>query len=221
MARHSNNLDGLSRYEVLLVFNSLVLNSELSTLLREKGLYYVDSRIEDYADGSSAFFLIFKKEGEEGSCQVQFKDTVVAGSLNDKQIIRSLKDFFQLNEGVQYHIHVTRNLSKMDDMLSIRVISCLTNDEYTKTPIAQKKEIELRNIKEGIYPSSEGWTRFTVICDKEIVDKIKALSKLENFTIREIVEKYLSDGIKKYEARYAPICINEKNRKDRRINDIL
>ena len=94
MARHSNNLDGLSRYEVLLVFNSLVLNCELSTLLREKGLYYVDSRIEDYADGSSAFFLIFKKEGEEGSCQVQFKDTVVAGSLNDKQIIRSLKDFF-------------------------------------------------------------------------------------------------------------------------------
>lgn len=221
MANYKNNLDGMSRYEALLVFNKLVLNSELSTLLREKEYSYVEPRIEDNAEGSPEFFLVFKKEDGENTCQVTFKETVIVGSVNDNRIVSSLKDFFHLKEGVQYHVHVTRNLSKNDSMFSIRVVNCLTHEEYVKTPIAQKKEKELEGIEAGRSITDRGWTHFCVICDKELVDKVKGLAKLENFTIREVVEKFLSDGISKYERQYAPIQIERTYRKKRNINDVL
>ena len=106
MTKYTNNLDAMSRYEAMLVFNGLVLNSELSTLLREKGYCYVESRIEDTYEGSPEFFLVFKKEDGENTCQVTFKETVIVGSVNDDRIVSSLKDFFHLKEGVQYHVHV-------------------------------------------------------------------------------------------------------------------
>jgi len=61
-------------------------------------------------------------------------------------------------------------------------------------------------------------THFSVICNSEIVEKVKNIAKLEGFTIREVVEKYLSDGIKNYETKRGPVTFSENN-KD--INDVL
>ncbi len=68
--------------------------------------------------------------------------------------------------------------------------------------------------------TKEGVTgiHFSVICSSEIVEKVKNIAKLEGFTIREVVEKYLSDGIKNYETKRGPVTFNENN-KD--INDVL
>ncbi len=68
--------------------------------------------------------------------------------------------------------------------------------------------------------TTEGVTgiHFSVICSSEIVEKVKAIAKLEGFTIREVVEKYLSDGIRNYENKRGPVTSRENN-KD--INDVL
>ncbi len=60
-------------------------------------------------------------------------------------------------------------------------------------------------------------THFSVICSSELVEKVKIIAKLEGFTIREVVEKYLSDGIKSYENKRGPVIF--KNNKD--IDDVL
>ncbi len=62
-------------------------------------------------------------------------------------------------------------------------------------------------------------THFSVICSSELVEKVKTIAKLEGFTIREVVEKYLSDGIEKYESKRGPATFNGKNNRD--IDDIL
>lgn len=218
MANYRNNLDGLSQYEALLVFNGLVLNGELSTLLKEKGFNYVEPRIESNANGVPEFFLIFTKEGSEQSCRVTFKETVIASSVYDDVLIKTLKGFFQLKEGIQYHIHVTRNLSKVDDTFTIRVVNCLTHDEFLSTDIAQKKRRDLKDFEHVKGVNDNDWTHFTVICKSLLVDKVKTLAKMEGFTIREVVEKFLSDGITKYECKHGHI---QQLRRKQNINEVL
>lgn len=64
--------------------------------------------------------------------------------------------------------------------------------------------------------SSYSWQHFSVICSVEIVDKVKTIAHNEGFSIREVVEKFLSDGIARYEQKHGAV---ERQPKD--INDIL
>ena len=61
-------------------------------------------------------------------------------------------------------------------------------------------------------------THFTVICKSLLVDKVKTLAKMEGFTIREVVEKFLSDGITKYECKHGHI---QQLRRKQNINEVL
>ena len=55
------------------------------------------------------------------------------------------------------------------------------------------------------------WQRFTVICAVEIVVKIKAIARIEGFTIREVVEKFLRDGIARYEQKHGAVTNCKKS----------
>lgn len=63
------------------------------------------------------------------------------------------------------------------------------------------------------------WTHFTVICNGELVEKIKAIAQHEGFTIREVVEKFFRSGITIYEGKHGPIKV--KTRKKQNIDDVL
>lgn len=63
------------------------------------------------------------------------------------------------------------------------------------------------------------WTHFTVICNGELVDKIKAIAQKEGFTIREVVEKFFRNGISSYEGKHGRIIV--KPRKKQNIDDVL
>jgi len=63
------------------------------------------------------------------------------------------------------------------------------------------------------------WTHFTVICSLELVDKIKAIAQKEDFTIREVVEKFFRNGIGSYESKHGHVSIRRKKRQN--IDDIL
>lgn len=73
--------------------------------------------------------------------------------------------------------------------------------------------------KEKDDPKVYDWERFTVICSCELIDKIKAISEKEGFTIREVVEKFFSNGISAYENKHGRIKVVTK--KKRNIDDVL
>lgn len=64
--------------------------------------------------------------------------------------------------------------------------------------------------------SSYSWQHFSVICSVEIVDKVKTIAHNEGFSIRDVVEKFLGDGIARYEHKHGAVAHQQKD-----INDIL
>ena len=55
------------------------------------------------------------------------------------------------------------------------------------------------------------WQHFTFICAVEIVVKIKAIARIEGFSIREVIEKFLSDGITRYEQKHGAVTNRKKS----------
>lgn len=58
------------------------------------------------------------------------------------------------------------------------------------------------------------WDRWTIICRKDFKQEITAIAEKEGFTIREIVEKFFTDGIAAYEAKHGAIDRTPKRKKD-------
>ena len=52
---------------------------------------------------------------------------------------------------------------------------------------------------------------FTFICAVEIVVKIKAIARIEGFSIREVIEKFLRDGIARYEQKHGAVTNRKKS----------
>lgn len=67
--------------------------------------------------------------------------------------------------------------------------------------------------------SDASWTHFTVICSNELVEKIKAIAKKENFSIRDVVEKSFRNTISSYESKNGKIKLKPKKQKN--IDDVL
>ena len=65
-------------------------------------------------------------------------------------------------------------------------------------------------------PVKEKWQHFSLICSVDIVEKVKTIAKNEGFSIRDVAEKYLSDGIARYERKYGAIKKQRRN-----IDDVL
>ena len=57
----------------------------------------------------------------------------------------------------------------------------------------------------------KAWQHFTFICAVEIVVKIKAIARIEGFSIREVIEKFLRDGIARYEQKHGDVTNRKKS----------
>ena len=78
-------------------------------------------------------------------------------------------------------------------------------------------ESSVRNITQQSKPQKQqARMHFTFICGIEIVGKVKAIAHKEGFSIREVVEKYLKDGIARYEQKHGAVTNQRRN-----IDDIL
>lgn len=62
--------------------------------------------------------------------------------------------------------------------------------------------------------AKSNWQHFTVICSTDIVKKIKAIAHIEGFSIRDVVEKILGDGILRYEKKHGAITTQKRNIED-------
>ena len=74
----------------------------------------------------------------------------------------------------------------------------------------QKKPQEEQRPKEACV-NKTAWQHFTFICAVEIVFKIKAIARIEGFSIREVLEKFLSDGIARYEQKHGAVTNRKKS----------
>ena len=92
---------------------------------------------------------------------------------------------------------------------SVRNITQHTKPKEQKTPQEEQRPEESSVIKRA-------WQHFTVILAVEIVVKIKAIARIEGFSIRDVVEKFLRDGIARYEQKHGAVTNRKKN-----IDDIL
>ena len=91
----------------------------------------------------------------------------------------------------------------------VRSITQQTRPKEQKAPQEEQRPEESSVIKRA-------WQHFTVILAVEIVVKIKAIARIEGFSIRDVVEKFLSDGIARYEQKHGAVTNRKKN-----IDDIL
>ena len=96
-------------------------------------------------------------------------------------------------------------LSDFNDLESeVRSITQHTMPKEQKKPQKEQGPKEASDIKAA-------WQRFTVICAVEIVVKIKAIARIEGFSIREVIEKFLSDGIARYEQKHGAVTNRKKS----------
>ena len=91
----------------------------------------------------------------------------------------------------------------------VRSITQQTRPKEQKKPQEEQRPEETSVIKRA-------WQHFTVILAVEIVVKIKAIARIEGFSIRDVVEKFLSDGIARYEQKHGAVINRKKT-----IDDIL
>ncbi len=54
------------------------------------------------------------------------------------------------------------------------------------------------------------WVRFNTICNKQLVDKVRAISERNHCSIRDVVELMFRRGIKAYEQKNGIITIEKK-----------
>lgn len=90
--------------------------------------------------------------------------------------------------------------------------------ENTGQTVPQKREEKKQATPQTTTPDTS-WERFTVVCNCELVEKIKAIAQKEGFTIREVVEKFFGNGISAYENKHGRIKVATK--KKRNIDDVL
>ena len=91
--------------------------------------------------------------------------------------------------------------------------------ESTGQAVPQKREGKQLPSSQATTPDTS-WDRFTVVCSCEIIEKIKTIARKESFTIREVVEKYLGDGIRAYESKYGEVVI-KANKVKKNIEEVL
>ncbi len=67
---------------------------------------------------------------------------------------------------------------------------------------------------EKVESENYDWDRWTIICRKDFKQGITAIAEKEGFTIREVVEKFFTDGIAAYEAKHGVIDTTPKKKKN-------
>ena len=113
---------------------SLTLNSVLSKQIREGEF----TKCYLNTDRQHRQFLIFNRV--EGS-NVTGASTIAQSLLNvtSADITRALAARFNLELGDNYYLQITRNLAKIDNVLTVEVLAARSRDEYVR--IAERREL--------------------------------------------------------------------------------
>ena len=108
------------------------------------------------------------------------------------------------------------NFSLKDQFLrqTGRLVPAPQASEKCEVPVEEPVPQKNRAQPEKEEPENYDWDRWTIICRKEFKQKITAISEKEGFTIREVVEKFFTDGIAAYEAKHGAIDITPKRKKN-------
>ena len=112
---------------------SLTLNATLSAQIRDGQFTKCYLNI----DRQHHVFLLFNRV--EGA-NITGASNLATQLLNvcSSDISRQLADRFHLTLGENYYLHITKNLSKRDDFLTVEVLQARTREEYVA--IAQRRE---------------------------------------------------------------------------------
>lgn len=92
-----------------------------------------------------------------------------------------------------------KTLDEKMTSFSLRKAASDIGKQYRDTPAHEPVKTEKPDVDEKNY------TRFNFICDKELVRKVKAVATKEGITIRQIMEKSMTDWLAKYEKKNGPI----------------
>ena len=84
-------------------------------------------------------------------------------------------------------------------------------DITQKTKPTEQSKPQKQQAPEEASVIKKAWQHFTFICAVEIVVKIKAIARIEGFSIREVIEKFLRDGIARYEQKYGAVTNRKKS----------
>lgn len=113
---------------------SLTLNATLSAQIREGQFNkcYLNS------DRQHRLFLIFNRvDGANVTGASTLTQTLL--NVTSADIARSLAARFDLDLGDNYYLHITKNLSKKDEFLTVEVLQARSREEYIK--IAERREL--------------------------------------------------------------------------------
>ncbi len=75
----------------------------------------------------------------------------------------------------------------------------------------EQPKLQKQQEPEEVSVIKKAWQHFTIICAVEIVVKIKTIARIEGFSIREVVEKFLRDGIARYEQKHGAVTNRKKS----------
>lgn len=113
---------------------SLTLNATLSAQIREGEF----SKCYLNIDRSKHAFLIFNRvEGANVTGASTLTQTLL--NVTSADIARTLSARFDLDLGDNYYLHITKNLSKKDEFLTVEVLQARSREEYIK--IAERREL--------------------------------------------------------------------------------
>jgi hypothetical protein len=165
---------------------SLTLNATLSEQIR-KGEF---SKCYLNIDRSKHAFLIFNRV--EGA-NVTGASTLTQALLNvtSADIARTLAARFDLDLGENYYLHITKNLSKKDEFLTIEVLAARSREEYIK--IAERRELVAKG-KIPPYEAEDGPKTLHEDKANNEDDEVKAATFIEDKTEEPVAEPLLDFG---------------------------
>ena len=91
------------------------------------------------------------------------------------------------------------------------------NNQVSQRPNEAQRDMTSNVNQEGTKPTTTSvattqtdWVRFNTICNKELVDKVRAIADRNHSSIRDVVELMFRRCIKAYEQKNGIITIEQK-----------
>lgn len=91
------------------------------------------------------------------------------------------------------------------------------NNQVSQRPNDAQRDMTTHVNQEGTKPTTTSvattqtdWVRFNTICNKELVDKVRAIADRNHSSIRDVVELMFRRCIKAYEQKNGIITIEQK-----------
>jgi hypothetical protein len=164
---------------------SLTLNAALSAQIREGEF----TKCYLNTDRQHRQFLIFNRlEGSNVTGSSNLAQLLL--NVTSADIARSLAARFDLDIGENYYLHITKNLSKKDEFLTVEVLAARSREEYIK--IAERRELVAKG-KIPPYEAEDGPIAFREDkADNE--DEVKAATFIEDKTEEPVAESLLDFG---------------------------